>query len=64
MVHYPPANLKKYQTGVFYMGVKIYNSLPAFIKKESNNTKKFESLLKKFLLENSFYSLDEFYNFT
>jgi len=43
------------------MGVKIYNSLPTFIKKESNNIKKFESL---FLLENSFYSLDEFYNFT
>jgi hypothetical protein len=63
-LHYPPANLKKYQTGVFYMGVKIYNSLPAFIKMESNNIKKFESLLKKFLLENSFYSLDEFYNFT
>ena len=46
------------------MGVKIYNSLPTFIKMESNNIKKFESLLKKFLLENSFYSLDEFYNFT
>ena len=64
-LHYPPTNLKKYQTGVFYMGVKIYYSLPTFIKRESNNNiKKFESLLKKFLLENSFYSLDEFYNFT
>jgi len=36
-LHYPPTNLKKYQTGVFYMGVKLYNSLPTFIKKESNN---------------------------
>ena len=45
------------------MGVKIFNSLHAYIKKESNDIKKFESLLKKFLLKNSFYSLDEFYNF-
>jgi len=61
--HYPSANLKKFQTGVHYMSVKIYNSLPIYIKIELNNTKKFESLLKKFLLENSFYSLEEFYNF-
>jgi len=45
------------------MGVKIYSSLPTYIKKESNDVQKFESLLKKFLLENSFYSLDELYNF-
>jgi len=61
--HYPSANLKKFQTGVHYMSVKVYNSLPIYIKNEINNTKKFESLLKKFLLENSFYSLEEFYNF-
>jgi hypothetical protein len=45
------------------MSVKIYNSLPIYIKNEINSTKKFESLLKKFLLENSFYSLEKFYNF-
>jgi len=61
--HYPSANLKKFQTGVHYMSVKIYNSLPIYIKNEINNTKKFESLLKKFLVENLFYSLEEFYNF-
>jgi hypothetical protein len=61
--HYPSANLKKFQTGVHYMSVKIYNSLPIYIKNEINITKKFETLLKKFLLENSFYSLEEFYNF-
>jgi hypothetical protein len=62
--HYPLANLKKFQTGVHYMSVKTDNSLPIYIKNEINNTKKFESLLKKFLLENSFHSLEEFYNFT
>jgi hypothetical protein len=30
--HQPSANLPKYQTGVFYMGIKVYNSLPTYIK--------------------------------
>jgi hypothetical protein len=29
---YPSANLKKFQAGVHYMSVKIYNSLPIYIK--------------------------------
>jgi hypothetical protein len=62
-LHQPSANLTKYQTGVYYMGIKLYNSLPAFIKHESNNYNKFVPLLKKFLCENSFYSLEEFYSF-
>jgi hypothetical protein len=45
-----------------YIGVKLYNSLPTYIKTEINNPRRFELLLKKFLLENSFYSLKEFYN--
>jgi hypothetical protein len=30
------------------MGVKLYNSLPSYIKEESKNIIKFESLLQKF----------------
>lgn len=60
--HQPSAKLKKYQTGVFYMGINIYNSLPTYIINESSNTKKFESLLKNFLCDNAFYSLEEFYS--
>jgi hypothetical protein len=62
-MHQPSANLTKYQSGVYYMEIKLYNSLPAFIKHESNNYNKFVPLLKKFLCENSFYSLEEFYSF-
>ena len=61
--HFPPAKLQKYQSGVLYMGVKLYNSLPPHIKVESDNTTKFETLLKQFLLKHNFYSLSEFYNF-
>jgi len=31
------------------------------IKCESDNTKKFKALLQKYLCENSFYSLDEYF---
>jgi hypothetical protein len=45
------------------MGVKIYNILPKYIKMEINTIRIFEFLLKKFLFEDSFYTLEEFYNF-
>jgi hypothetical protein len=44
------------------MAVNLCSSLPIYIKTEINNKKIFELLLKKFLLENSFYSLEKFYN--
>jgi hypothetical protein len=56
-------NLAQYQNGLLYRGVRMYNSLPACIKNESHNQKKFEAVLKRFLYNNSFYSLEEFYNF-
>jgi hypothetical protein len=59
--HQPSANLTKFQTVVYYMRLKIFNTLPADIKQESDNPKKFESLLKKFLYASSFYSLEAFY---
>jgi hypothetical protein len=44
------------------MGLKLYNALPAFLKTESSNFDSFRSSLKKFLLESSIYSVDEFYD--
>jgi hypothetical protein len=35
-------NLTKYQKGVDYLGVKVFNMLPTYIKVESGNTKKFK----------------------
>jgi len=57
--HIPSVDLKKYQTGMFYMGIKIFNSLPTYMKNELTNSTKFLSLVKNFLCENSFYSLEE-----
>jgi len=56
-------NLVKCQTGVHYMGIKIFNKLPTYIKNEYTDSTKFISLAKNFLSENSFYSLEEFYNY-
>jgi hypothetical protein len=62
-LHQPAANLAQYKNGVLYRGVRMYNSLPAYIKNESHNPKKFKAVLKRFLYNNSFYSLEAFYNF-
>ena len=54
----------KFQKGVHYMGVKIFNKLPPKIQYLSNNKKQFHKTLKKFLLLGSFYTLEEFYNWS
>ena len=61
--HYPTVSLKKYQTGVHYMGIKIFNKLPTYIKTEYTNGSKFIHLVRKFLSEKSFYSLEEFFSY-
>ena len=35
--------------------------LPSYIKTEFDNPKKFKAVLQKFLHENSFYSLEEYF---
>jgi len=59
-LHVPSVNLTKVQKGVYYSGVTLFNSLPLGIKKLAHNTNKFKHELKKFLLENSFYSFAEY----
>jgi len=43
------------------MGIKIFNSLPQSIKDVSNNARKFEICLKRFLHTHSFYSIEEYF---
>lgn len=59
--HLPSVHLEKYQSGPHYMGLKLYNALPAFLKTESHNPVRFKLSLKKFLLESTIYSIEEFY---
>jgi len=52
-----------YQRGVNYMGPKIFNILPPYIKDMSNNVRKFEICLKQFLHIHSFYSIEEYFQY-
>jgi hypothetical protein len=61
-LHLPLANLDFYQKGVYYSGIKVFNSIPSSIKVFFDNSKTFKIILKKILYTNSFYSLDEYYN--
>jgi len=61
-LYIPTANLTMYQKGVYYSVIKIYNHLPTAIKDLSDDKNTFKVALKKYLLHNSFYSLEEYLN--
>ena len=59
----PSTSLTKVQKGPYYSDIKIYNHLPKELKQLSNNQKSFERSLKRFLHANSFYTLNEYFNY-
>jgi hypothetical protein len=58
-LHLPSTKLNLYQKGVFYSGIKMYNHLPSSIKDLSHD---FKRALKGIIQSNSFYSLEEYFN--
>jgi hypothetical protein len=61
-LHLPQATLTMYQRGVYYSGIKIFNSLPRALKDISCKPDKFKTALRGFLQTHSFYSLDELFD--
>jgi hypothetical protein len=59
-LHVPNTDLSKYQKGVHYSGIKLFNNLPPTTKSLIHNIKKFKPALKEYLLSHSFYSAEEF----
>ena len=59
-LHPPLSRLTKYQNRVHYVGITVFDHLPPSIKSIANEIKVFKKTLKRFLLDNSFYSMDEF----
>ena len=55
-------NLTIYQKGAYYLGIKIPNYLPIHIKNVANEIQVFIKPLKRSVLDNSFYSTDEYFN--
>jgi hypothetical protein len=61
-LYVPTANLAVYQKGVYYSGFKIYNDLPTTIKGLSGDKNKFKLSPERYLLHDSFYSLEEYFS--
>jgi hypothetical protein len=61
-LHLPSTTLTLFQAGTFYLGSRIFNHIPSYIKDLLHNEKQFKSVLKKYLLENCFYTLEEYFN--
>jgi hypothetical protein len=59
-LHFPAANLTIFQKGGWYSGIKFYNRLPLKLKELSDDIPKFKMALKKFLLTNSNYTVEEY----
>ena len=64
-LHVPAATLTKYKKGAHYMGIKIFNHLPDYIKDLVNEKQVLKKkTLERFLLDNIFYSIDEYLNYS
>jgi hypothetical protein len=61
--HQPSVNVTKYQNGVYYLGVKVFNILPSYIKTEFDNPKKFKAVLQNFYMEIAFILWMKILNF-
>jgi hypothetical protein len=59
-LHVPVVNLSKVQKRVYYSGIKLFNSLPLSIKQVAHGLNRFKHKLKKFLILNSFYPIEEY----
>ena len=64
-LHVPAATLTNYKKGAHYMGIKIFNHLPDYIKDLVNEKQVLKKkTLERFLLDNIFYSIDEYLNYS
>jgi hypothetical protein len=62
--HFPTVWLTAFKEGACFMGMKIFNHLPSNIKILSNRIELFKPGLKKYLLRQSFYSLEEYFSYS
>jgi len=46
----------------FYSGIKTFSHLPKTIKELSLDVKQFRLVLNRFIISNSFYSLEEYFD--
>jgi hypothetical protein len=61
-LYQPSAHLSLCQKGTYYMGTKLFNSLPPQLKHLYIDHKCFKLALKDFLYCHSFYTLEEYFD--
>jgi hypothetical protein len=61
-LHLPQVTLAMYEKGVYYSGVKVFNSVHRTLKVISSKLGKFKIPLKQFLQTHWLYSLDGFFD--
>ena len=61
-LYLPTAHLSKVQKEVYHSGIKVFNCSPTGIKSLSGDIRKFKSALNTFLLEGSFYTIQEHFD--
>ena len=59
----PPVNDTSITSTSHYVGIKILNNLPPYIKDVPTNLRKFDICLKRFLHIHSFYSIKEYFQY-
>jgi hypothetical protein len=63
-LYLPRTHLSPYQKGSYYMGIKLFNILPSNLKQLYKEVKRFQLKLKEFLNYHSFYTLDEYFEYS
>jgi hypothetical protein len=63
-LYQPSTHLSLYQRGSYYMSIKLFNCLPLKLKQLYKNIKQFKLTLKEFLSCHSFYTLDEYFEYS
>jgi hypothetical protein len=61
-LHVPLVSLTKVQKGVYYYGITLFNTLPPSIKQVAHDINTFKHKIRTFLIVNSFYSVDEYFD--
>jgi hypothetical protein len=61
-LHVPLVSITKVQKGVYFPGITLFNSLPSKIKQVAHDINKFKHKVRKFVIVNSFYSVNEYFD--
>jgi hypothetical protein len=63
-LYQPSTHLSLYKTGSYYIGIKLFNCLPLKLKQLYKDVKQFKLKLKEFLSRHSFYTSDEYFEYS